>query len=239
MRSILRCLGLALALGLLPFALAEDKKDVPKDPDPPKEKTDDPKDEPKKPDPKALAKEQKEAVDKLTSGGEITGKLVRWESNGHEFTVQVEYSYFVPNAGEARALADLQYKLATAKNVQDALNIKQQMADHQRKLYDAKKDHQDFEFIAAEDIKYRLAVPATLFDDKGQPRKPTKKELDEMKGPNPKLPGYTAEMSDVKSNQLVTVYLPKKTPKKDDKFIKGEKPEVTMILILGDAPIPR
>jgi hypothetical protein len=242
MRSILRCLGLALALGLLPFALADDKKDAPKDP-PPQDKKDDPKtdpkDEPKKPDPKAIAKEQKEALDKLTSGGEITGKLIRWESNGREFTVQVEYSYSVPNASVARTLTDLQYKLAVAKNVQEVVSLRQQIADNSRKLYDVKKDHHDYEFLAAEDMKYRQAVPPTLFDDKGQPRKPTKKELADMKGPNPKMPGYTAEASDVKANQIVTVYLPKKAPKKDDKFLKGEKPEATMIMILGDAPTPR
>jgi hypothetical protein len=243
MRSLLRCLGLALALGLLPFALADDKKDPPKVPDQPKDNKDDPKtdpkDEPKKPDPKTIAKEQKEALDKLTSGGEVTGKLIRWESNGHEFTVQVEYSYSVPNAGVARTLADLQVKLLQAKSVQEAVSLRQQIADNSRKLYDLKKDHFDVEFVAAEDMKYRMATPPTVFDDKGQPRKMTKKELEELKGPNPKLPGYTAELSDVKSNQIVTVYRAKKAAKKDDKFLKGEKPEATMILILGDPPPAR
>jgi hypothetical protein len=56
----------------------------------------------------------------------------------------------------------------------------------------------------------RLARPPEQFDDKGKVKRYTAKELKELKGPDPKLPGYQATFSDVREGQIVTVNLVKK-----------------------------
>lgn len=76
----------------------------------------------------------------------------------------------------------------------------------------------------AEDVKVRWLNPQNVVDEKtGKDRRPNAKELKEMKGSDPKLPGYNATFDDLKPNQIVTVYLGKK---------KGNnKPFVTMVVI--------
>src|SRR5262249_16840460 len=51
--------------------------------------------------------------------------------------------------------------------------------------------------------------PPLMFDDKGKPRKPTAEELKKLKGTDPKLKGYKAELGDLKAGQVVVVTLAK------------------------------
>jgi hypothetical protein len=99
----------------------------------------------------------------------------------------------------------------------------------------------DVELQAADDMKVRLLQPPTAFDDNGKPKKYTKKELDELKGPDKKLPGYTATFENLRPGQSVKVYLGKKkdsgksSAKDPDKDTKSDKrPLVTMIVILRE-----
>jgi hypothetical protein len=85
----------------------------------------------------------------------------------------------------------------------------------------------------ADEMIVRRANPPVMVDDKGKQRKPTAKELKEMKGEG-NLPGYIAEPSDLKTNQIVTVYyeVKKKPAKKDDPdALTDNKPKVRMIVI--------
>ena len=93
--------------------------------------------------------------------------------------------------------------------------------------------HKNVDLAPADEMIVRRKTLPVLFDDKGKPRKPTGKELKEMKGEG-NLPGYMAEASDLKANQLVTVYYQtkKKPAKKDDPdALTDSKPKVRMIVI--------
>ena len=91
-------------------------------------------------------------------------------------------------------------------------------------------------------MKVRLAQPPEAFDDKGNIKKYTAKELKELKGPD-NLPGYTGTLDDVKTNQLVLVSLAAsraraaRSPreKDGDKMLDKDTPLVIrMIVVLGD-----
>jgi len=231
MRRILRCVGLALALVFLPTALAQDKKPDPDKAMPSKALPD-----------KNAPKTQKEALDKMHVGGEISGKLIRWGGSDKGFTLQVPITYYVLNEGEYRALAQAQVDLAKARNANELYNAQMAIVDHQSKLYGVQKKDVNVEFTQGADMKVRILHP-TLYDDKGKPRKPTKKELDDMKGADKKLPGYTADAADIKQDMIVTVYIekkkPMKTPKgKEDKDLADTKVEALMIVIVAD-PVPK
>lgn len=58
-----------------------------------------------------------------------------------------------------------------------------------------------------DDLVVRRLHPLPMFDDKGKLRKPTAAELREMKGSDPKLKGYKAELSDLKPGQVISVTL--------------------------------
>jgi hypothetical protein len=103
------------------------------------------------------------------------------------------------------------------------------------------RNWQNVEMPLVDDVKVRLRNPPANFDDKGKPKKYTQKELAELKGPDKKLPGYTGALEDLKSGQIVTVYLVKKAgplPKGvTAKEIPPEyKPQVSMIVIEREAP---
>jgi hypothetical protein len=229
MGRILRCVGLALALAFLPAALAQDKK-----PDPDKPMPKDDKDKPK---------DKKEAIDKMHVAGKVTGKLTAWGSSDKGFTVQVSVAYYVLNEGEARALAQSQVNLAKARSAQDLVNARNDVMTHQARLYTEKQEKVNIDFVPAAEMKVRTLHPM-VYDDKGKPKKLTKKELDELKGPDKKLDGYTADASDVKTDMIVTVYIEKKKPaktnpkEKDDKGLADTKPEALMLLIVADAVAP-
>jgi hypothetical protein len=88
--------------------------------------------------------------------------------------------------------------------------------------------HVNFEFQVVESVKVRQRHLPQKFDDKGKPTKYTAQELKELKGPNSKLPGYTAELGDLKPGQLLTIELhqkklPKSAPKVSDSLSDIEK----------------
>jgi hypothetical protein len=107
------------------------------------------------------------------------------------------------------------------------------------------------EVEAVEDAVVRVLKPKEEFDDKGKVKKLTRKELKELKGPNPRMIGYKAEFGDIQTDQIVRVQLvrkkdaPRPKPKRG-KFAKEDPdaladnlPQVSMIVILFDpANIP-
>jgi hypothetical protein len=96
--------------------------------------------------------------------------------------------------------------------------------------------HKNVDFAPADDMFVRRTNPPVAYDDKGKPRKQTPKELKELKGDG-NLPGYQAELSDLKKDQAVVLYLQaaKKPAKKDDAdALKDSKPRVRMIMIVRE-----
>ena len=102
------------------------------------------------------------------------------------------------------------------------------------------KNWTNLELPVHDDVQVRLAQPPAQFDDKGKPKKYTKKELDELRGSDKKLPGYTASLEDLKPGQMVKVMLVRKagTPKvsKKDDIPPEYKPQVNLIVIMREAP---
>jgi hypothetical protein len=79
--------------------------------------------------------------------------------------------------------------------------------------------------MTIDDVKVRTKNPPVAYDDKGNKKKYTAKELKELKGDS-KLPGYSAEFNDLKQNQVVEVSLVRK------KSDKGKQPLAGVIMIV-------
>jgi hypothetical protein len=231
MRRVLCCVVLGLLLAVLPAAFAQDKK---ADAD----KAD--KADKAMPADKNAPKDKKEAIEKMQTGGQVGGKLTQWGASDKSFTVQVTVNYAALNEGEYKAMIQEQaYAADPRRSPADRLNHANAAAQHQAKLYTAKKEMVDVHFVAGNDMKVRTMNPL-VFDDKGKPKKLTAKEKDELKGPDKSLPGYTADISDIHQDSVVTVYLPKKKPAKtnpkDDKGLLDTKAEAVMLVIVAEPP---
>src|SRR5438093_192788 len=73
---------------------------------------------------------------------------------------------------------------------------------------EAKKDeNQKVELQAADDLKVRTLLLPVEYDDAGKVRKLSDKELRELRGPDPKLPGYAADFDSLKPEQIVDIYV--------------------------------
>ena len=77
------------------------------------------------------------------------------------------------------------------------------------------------EFQLTEKAKVRTTLLPDPFDDKGNPKKYTRKELDDLKGKDKTLPGYESTLGDLRAGQtvqltLVSVPRPAGAKKKDD-----------------------
>ena len=119
----------------------------------------------------------------------------------------------------------------------------QQMAQRQNNLYSMK----EFSMKAAENCKVRSMFLPLEFDDRGFPKKWTQKEIAILKG-NSKLKGYPADFDRLREGQVVELYLarqekggaaPKGKKLLDDDDAAMARPEVVMIVVVAEAPIPR
>jgi hypothetical protein len=189
------------------------------------------------------AKDKKEAADKMVASGLVTGKLIKWGNGSAEKTIALQVTIQVPNPGGIQNMANLQVQLAEASRDSDPRNRLRRMADVQAQIAIHQKDvvkneTHEMEFVPGDDMIVRLKDPPVKTDDKGKPRRLTDKERKELKGSDPKLPGYTASLEDLRNDEIVTVTLSKKKDSKTaTKEEKAEnKPVVTMILIVADPP---
>ena len=103
------------------------------------------------------------------------------------------------------------------------------VAWHQRIQYRRIDQHQNFELLVADDVKVRtMRLP---------PRNYSAKELKELKGNDPRLPGYTSDFNFLASQQVVDVYLAPGTvvgapPGSADAAMKVDpRPRVVMIVV--------
>jgi len=203
------------------------------------------KDEPKKP--------------KLAYGVVLAGKLTQMEANSQrDFTLQVKSVVGERNTGaeqnlvnQLNQLARQQGDAARARNrqeLQNALNAIQQtqiqIVKTRAELVKYKEVSTDVKLRAGEDVKVRWAYPPIDYDEKGNLKKYTKEELKALRGDSG-LPGYTGEYDQVRTGQLIKVYLakPKQAAKGDPKGKKitddddlgvQARPEVVMIEILAE-----
>jgi hypothetical protein len=182
-------------------------------------------------------------TEKTVKAGVVTGKIMGVVEEKKTIRIQVTFRVPKLNAGQVQALQNAQVQLAQAKNVQDVINARNAIAQAQANLYTFESVQKDYELQAADDIKVRAANPPAQFDDKGRIKRYTQKELKELKG-NDKLPGYPAEFSDLRQEQIVQVTLVRKkgaprTPVKrgkdvDPDLLNDFLPQMSLIVIVAE-----
>jgi len=97
-------------------------------------------------------------------------------------------------------------------------------------------EHKEFDLTSRDKVIVRLLELPAEYDDKGNLKKYSAAELKELKGKNPDLPGYTADFSKLQVGQTVRVTLAKPKPAKDKEATDDKKPQVSMIVIVAEAP---
>jgi hypothetical protein len=195
-----------------------------------------------KPDAKAKAKDKL-----LKSGKPFQGKLAAMDEKEQSLTVEVTSKSTTPDPQVTQNITNLQQQAEALRirNVADRArrlnDIKAEIDKNQKNLY--KDITQKLELQAADDMKVRTNFLPNELDEKGKPRRLTDKEKKALKGPDPSLPGYTADFDSLKKDQTVEVHLAKakdsaksKTKDKDAAGGDKEKPKVAMIVIVKEPP---
>jgi hypothetical protein len=194
-------------------------------------------------------KDVEKSAEKMVSAGKVSGKVMAIYEDKKKIRVQV--SFQVPNPAGMPAFYQAQMQMAKAKNPQEAYNARVALAQAQQGLY--KTETKDIEFQATDDVVVRMARPKEEFDDKGKPKRYTKKEKLELKGDNKKLPGYKAEFGDITTDQYIQLSLVRKKGSivaKAPRRVKGKDrdaaaeadlaaenaPQASLILIVREPP---
>jgi hypothetical protein len=205
--------GLLLALALVLPTRADDKK------------TDD--------------KKTDKASDKLVNKTDLSGKLVSVEGPGKGIRIQM----MVPDVQMAQNMASWQRELATTRNPNRAVELRNAIAQNQGKMY---KPGPEVDIEPADDVKVSAKNPPVAFDDKGKVRKYTAKELADLKeDPKSSTSFFKADFDSLKNGQWLTVTVgwkkdaykaPKPGKEKDPDWLAEHKPIAVRILILSEPP---
>ncbi len=265
MQVVSRTVAFALLSSLLMLsALGADEKD--KKVDAPKDegkKTDVKKDEPAKTDPekkdsskklpttklpprkgklKEFETDKDAAEKKMLRQAKVTAEVVAVVEDKKSLRLKLTIPYLKINQGQLQNYYNAEMNLIRATNAQGVFNAQNQMAQAAAQIYQLDKVYKEVEWTAADEFKVRMANPPPHFDEKGRPKRYTRKELQELKGTD-KQPGYPAEFSDIKAGQIVQVTLLQNKngshPVKRGKDGEGEVgadnlPRMSLIMILVD-----
>jgi hypothetical protein len=184
------------------------------------------------------AKDTKDGADKMIATGTVTGKLLNWgDGKKKKDTITLEVTIDIANPSGIQTQAKLENQLAqinanvklnATDRIRQIADVNRQMTDNQKNLVKGEKHKIDF--TLGDDFAVRRAELPVKTED-GKIKKYTEKEKKELKGSNPKLPGYTANEEELKNDLLVTVYLSKKKEPKGSKKDPPPPPTVTMIVI--------
>jgi hypothetical protein len=218
MRVPLPCVALVVCLAALPDASADDK-------------------EPKNKEPDLIPLGQVAGIVKSTGSGTLTVEIVQRHL---ELNPQAQADV----AKDAQQLLAKQQAILQTPNpaqrqqrLVEFLQSVQQLQRDQQNLFVVKETKSNVDLRLAEEVKVRVPRPPVAFDEKGNFRAYTAKELKELKGPE-NLPGFTGEVADVAVNQTVLVVVARKRPAKDKDVDKSmavdEKPLATLIVILAE-----
>jgi hypothetical protein len=205
-----------------------------------------------------------EKKEKLVWGATFQGKVKNMDANSQKnFSIEVQIP--VPNPEGQQALlrsqaswSQRQAQILTNRNLNAAqrqqqltqLNIDIQRAMPGLQAGLVKLQPKEVPVRASDNpaMRVRTIAPVPDYDEKGNIKKLTKKELQELKGPE-NLPGYTAEFEALHAGQFVQVYLAKNQPnpvpkagakapplKLDDDANLGDpnRLEVVMIVIMAE-----
>jgi hypothetical protein len=188
----------------------------------------------------------KKQYDKLIkSGKSFLAKLVKINADQHYLTVEVSYKSPKQDVHTVQHLANLQAQMVDAQRqrnpVERAKQVNRIQLEIEKAMANLYKDvSQKIDLDAPEDMKVRTMLLPLEFDEKGKPRRLTEKEKRALKGPDPALPGYTADLESLKPDQLVEIYLAKQAPKsrakdKDPDAEESTRPKIAMIVIRAEA----
>ncbi|MFO0878245.1 MAG: hypothetical protein U0840_12915 [Gemmataceae bacterium] len=195
------------------------------------------------------------AESKMVRAGVLTGKIGAIYEDKRMIRLQVSVPTI--NPGALQSIAQAQAQMAYARgNPQAMLQARQALMRAQATMY--QMTTKDIELSATDDVIVRTARPKEEFDEKGKIKRMTKAELKELKGSDPKMPGFKAEFGDVQTDQIVQVTLvmkkptspaPKPKPAKgkgkgkdaDNEavmdLINDNQPQISMIMIIAE-PAP-
>jgi hypothetical protein len=205
-------------------------------------------------------KDKDVTTEKMMKSGVLVGKVVAIYEDKKVIRLQVTIPINKLNPGALQSIQQAQVSLAQARargDRQGMVNAQRSMAQAQATLYTVENKMQDVELGTVDDVVVRKARVSEEQDEKGKVKKLTKAQLKEMKGPDPKMPGYKAEFGDVATDQIVQVTLVKKKstgpapkvvakkakPKTKDgdadaavDLLGEHAPQISMIMILLDPP---
>jgi hypothetical protein len=238
-----------------PKAVKEKDKKDPDKKEAAKGKDDDKKDLKKKDDKKQTTKkdkddqEPKKDEEKVVWGAELKGKLKQLDANSQkDFTLEV----MVPDPKKILELSQWKaQQLAGIAQSRDINDRRNRTANYQRELVQRSlpaslQSPQDLKLRAGDKIQVRSLYPPVDYDDKGNLKRWTAKELAKLKGTS-RLPGYPAQFDALRPGQLLSVYLAKPVKQKsgsygakkkfaeEDDELGPMRPEAVMIVILLEA----
>lgn len=204
---------------------------------------------------KPPAKDKEPNSEKMISAGVLVGKVVAIYEDRRAMRLQVNVPVQKLNPGALQGVQQARLNLANARDINAMRNAQMELARAQATLYTVENQSQEVELTAKDDVIVRTNRPREAFDEKGKIRKFTKAELKELKGDDPKLPGYKADYGDIAVEQVLQVTLVKKkgaaaprpVAKKKGKskdedpeakvdLLGDNLPQVSMIVILADPP---
>jgi hypothetical protein len=176
---------------------------------------------------------------KAKAGEPFAAKLIRLDAQKEELSVEVTLKIPQENKGELQNIANLRAQLVGNRDINSVRNIYLQIAQHEQRLITFKEEHKKLELTLNGDTKIRTLLLPVEYDDKGKLRKLTPKELKDLKGPDSRLPGYTADPDALKPNQQVKVYLVKakhsaKPSSKENPDEPKDKAKVAIVVILSE-----
>jgi hypothetical protein len=193
----------------------------------------------------------------LADAHTVTGKLVSVGGSDKSLSLRVDYQVLEPNPhakGNATNLQHLLHEqqeiLRTRNPLLQAVKMQQfeaRLVNQETKAlnnaFKVSREHKDFDLDSTANVVVRYRELPQEYDDKGNPKKYTAAELKELKGKNPDLPGYAADFDKLQPGQTVQVTLAKpkadKEKDKDKNAADLKKPQVSMVVIVAEAPPPK
>jgi len=218
---------------------------------------------------KPKADETEKNSEKNIKAGLLVGRIMNVYEESRKLRIQISVPVTRVDEGAAvnvlqarQQLVQAQLAMQMARDPNALLQARQQLAQAQLQLaqaqaglYRTEMVQHELEVQPIDEVIVRRAHPPETFDEKGRLKKKyTKAELKELRGDDPKLPGYKAEFSDLQNDQVVRLHLvrkkgeptrPQPKPKKGkmpeeldpaaELLDKDKLPKVSMIEILAEA----
>jgi hypothetical protein len=151
--------------------------------------------------------------------GYVQGKLKMYDLDKREFTIQYDYQIKKANPEGQKKLRALEVQGRQAlaqKNKQLFEQLQQQYQAAQAEAWNIQEFPIVFECVGEKNMTFRTLVPPQD-PETGKAKKLTPAEEKQLKGNDPKEPGYIFDPKDIDNDMLVRIYIDKSKIKPDDK----------------------